>query len=146
MNHMIKILASTIIILSQTIFVQCAKADSSLAYKFLHQQIASSNSFKNKETRKYVLKWLEQDKNYPHKIATSYCQDRRSGISESQIIREMVFQSMERESSKGWSVSRLDAYRTIEVSAMGFGLYHYCPEFKPTPEELIVRVRHLLRK
>lgn len=138
---MIKTLIATLISLSALVFSQPVKADSDLSYKYVYQSIATSDDFKNKETREYVLKWLKQDKSHPYKVAISYCRDKRSGFSESQILRSSGRRLAERQSRAGWSSSRVDAYIQIEVAAISAGLQYYCPEFRQSAKELLEDLR-----
>jgi hypothetical protein len=124
-------LIAAVIGLSTLVLTQPAKADSNRSYRLAYKIIATSDiySFKNEEVREYTLKWLEQDKDYPHKVAISYCQDRRSGFSKLQIIEKITYKLGKRKWLEDWSESRLDAYVKIDTAGVLVGLEYYCPEF-----------------
>lgn len=98
-----------------------------MAYKLIAE--SDSDYFRDEEFREYVLKWLDQNKQYPHKIAMSYCQSKRSGLSNSQINDRTARQLLIRQSREGWSKSRTTAYALIQGTGQTVGLYQYCPEF-----------------
>ena len=124
-------LIATVISLSTLLFSQPAKADSNLSYTSAYRSISISKNtdYKNQEFRVYVLKWLEQDKGYPHKIAMSFCESRKLGRSTSQFIDVSYDELLRRKNLEGWSESRFKAYMSIAVAGMTTGTKHYCPEF-----------------
>jgi hypothetical protein len=81
------LLIATVVSLLPFLLSQPAEANSRKSYRMAYNLILESNSdyLRDEEFREYVLKWLDQDKQYPHKIAMSYCQSKRSGQSDSQI-------------------------------------------------------------
>ena len=106
-----KLLITAVLSLSALVFPQPGKADSNLPYSFVYKTIATSDSdtYKNQEFRVYVLKWLEQDMDYPYRIATSFCKYRRSGRSTYQFI-EMIGNELKEKSVIGsWSEPRVEA-------------------------------------
>ena len=126
-----KVLVATLICLSTLALSQPVKADSSRSYKSAYRIIATSkvNFYENQEFRVYILKWLEQDKNYPHKVAISYCESKRSGWSDYQFIDMSYDELMQRKVLENWSESRFKAYMKINTVGAVVGMKHYCPEF-----------------
>ena len=124
-------LIAAVISLSTLAFSQPVKADSNLLYTSAYKLISTSENdyFKNREFRAYTLKWLGQDKGYPHKVAILFCDSKRLGWSTSQIVEISYDQLVQRKNLEGWSESRFDAYRRIVVAGMSVGKEHYCPEF-----------------
>lgn len=131
-NLMKRTLIAAVISLSTLVLTQSAKADSNRSYRSAYEFIATSDTYssQSKGVREYTLKWLEQDKGYPHKVAISYCQDRRSGFSKLQIIEKIGYKLKKRKWLEDWSQSRLDAYINIDVAGIVIGVKHYCPEFR----------------
>ena len=125
-------LIATVIGLSTFVFSQPVKANPDLSYTSAYRSILTDrhdNDYKNQEFRVYVLKWLDQDKGYPHKIAVSYCESRRQGQSINQIIEIIVDELAQRKALESWSKSRFSAYTKLSTEGMMVGLRHYCPEF-----------------
>ena len=124
-------LIAAVIGLSTLILSQPVKADSDLSYKSVYQSIATSKSddYRNQEFRVYVLKWLEQDRNYPYQVAMSFCDYRRSGLSTSQIFELRYGELLQRKALENWSEPRFKAYVKITSAGMVTGLKDYCPEF-----------------
>jgi hypothetical protein len=143
-----KILIATVISLSTLLLSQPVKADSDVFYKSVYKSIATSglSSYNTKENREYVLNWLKQDKGYPQRVAISYCQDRRSRLSDSQIIRKRSGQLVDRQLKEGWSESRLNAFTIIEVHGISAGIQYYCPEFTPSIDDVLERTRRVLNR
>ena len=124
-------LIAAVISLSTLAFSQPVKADPNLSYTSAYKSISISKDtdYKNPEFRGYVLKWLEQDKGYPHKIAMSFCESRKLGRSNDQFIDVIYDELLQRKNLEGWSKPRFRAYTNITVEGMLVGYKHYCPEF-----------------
>ena len=124
-------LIAAVISLSTLAFSQPAKADPNLSYTSAYKIISTStdNDYKNQEFRVYVLKWLEQDQGYPHKVAMLFCESNRLGRSSDQFAEMSYGALLVRKSLEGWSESRFTAYKKILIAGVGVGYRHYCPEF-----------------
>lgn len=126
-----KVLVATLIGLSTLALSQPVKADSDLSFSSAYKFIATSehDSYKNHEFRVYVLKWLEQDRNYPYQVAMSFCDYRRSGLSNSQFFSLRYGELLQRKALENWSEPRFKAYVRIMNTGMNVGVRHYCSEF-----------------
>ena len=120
---------ATVICLSTLVCSQPAKADFSLSYTSTYQSISTSkdDAYKNPEFRAYVLRLLEQDKDFPHKAALLFCKSKRLGWSSSQFIKMGYGKLLQRQALENWSESKFDAYLKILVTGMSVGTVHYCP-------------------
>ena len=126
-----KALIATLIGLSTLVLSQPAKADSKLSYNLAFVSIVTfeHDSSKNYEFRSYILKWLEQDKDYPHKVAMSFCKYRKSGWSNSQLFDMNYGELLQRKALENWSESRFKAYVKINTVGTLVGMKYYCTEF-----------------
>ena len=124
-------LIATVISLFTLVLSQPVKADSNFSYASAYETISTSTSdyYKNQEFRVYTLKWLEQDKGFPHKIAMSFCKSRSVGLSTSQLGNIHYNELEKRKTLEGWSESRFNAYLRIIVAGTLVGQQSYCPEF-----------------
>ena len=124
-------LIAAVISLSTLVFSQPAKADPDLSYTCAYKSISTSTSdaYKNQEFRVYVLKWLDQDKGYPYKVAMSFCEYKRLGFSNDQFTEMSYGELIQRKALEGWSESRFKAYLNINAAGAVAGVEHYCPEF-----------------